>query len=129
MAQALLHTLEPGRICQVVPDGQQFDVHANFSWVSVPDDTTTADRYINGEVVKYNVLDDSTFQQHGYKVARGIKYGSLGDQLDMLYHELQTTGSISATGPWASHITATKNAIPKDNPAAVLQWNQNQNKK
>ena len=33
------------------------------------------------------------------------------------------TGTISNTGPWATHISTVKAAIPKDDPAAVLEWN------
>ena len=59
---------------------------------------------------------------NGYKVARTIAYGSVGDQLDLLYKEIQTTGTISATGTWAQHIANVKQTIPKDDPAAVLAW-------
>jgi hypothetical protein len=42
----------------------------------------------------------------------------------MLYKEILATGAISNTGPWATHITTVKESIPKDDPAAVLAWNQ-----
>ena len=123
MKRALLHTLEPGRICDVVDAGQEFDVHDNFEWVDVPDDTTTSDSYQDGNVVKFSPLNQPGFLENGYRVARTIGYGDIGNQLDMLFHELSTTGTISNTGPWASHITNIKAAIPKDNPQAVHDWN------
>ena len=124
MKRALLHTLEPGRICDVVAVGQEFDVHENFGWVDVPDDTTTSDTYVDGEVVKFNPLTQPGFAENAYKVARTIGYGSYGDQLDLLFKEVQATGTISNSGPWATHIASIKAQIPKDNPAAVHEWNQ-----
>ena len=125
MKSALLHVQEPGRICDIVPLGQEFEVHSNFSWVEVPDDTTTADKWdtVNNVVIKFDITADPEFQANGYKVARGIGYKSMGDQLDLIFHELNTTGTISNTGPWASHIASIKAAIPKDDPAAVYAWN------
>ena len=39
-------------------------------------------------------------------------YASIGDQLDMLYHDL-VAGKLDATGTWATHIKAVKDANPK----------------
>ena len=124
MKRALINSNEPGRICEVVDIGNEFEVHNAFSWIDVPDDTTTHDRYENGSVVKFNILELPGFADQGYKVARTIAYSSFGDQLDMLFKEIQATGTISNTGPWATHVAAVKAAIPKDDPAAVQQWNQ-----
>jgi hypothetical protein len=41
----------------------------------------------------------------------------------MLFKELQATGTISNTGPWATHVADVKATIPKDDPAAVMAWN------
>ena len=125
MLRALLHSQEPGRICEIKNPGEEFEVHENFSWVDVPDDTTTADTYNeDGTITKWHPLNQTVFLEQGYAVARGIGYGSIGNQLDMLYKELQTTGTISNTGPWATHISNVKSAIPKDDPSAVYEWNQ-----
>lgn len=126
MKRALIHTLEPGRICEVVNPGDEFEVHANFSWVNVPDDTTVSDTYNKetGEVTKFDPLSIPGFAEQGYKVARTIAYKGIGDQLDMIFKEIQATGTISNSGPWATHIASVKDAIPKDDPAAVLAWNQ-----
>jgi hypothetical protein len=128
MLSALIHSIEPGRICDIVPVGQEFEVHPNFTWVQVPDGTTTADTYFtaNATVVTWNPLNQPGFAENAYKLARAIEYGSLADQLDMIYHELNTTGTISNTGPWATRVTNTKASIPKDDPAAVMVWNQTQ---
>lgn len=124
MKRALLNSNEPGRICEVVDQGNEFEVHESFSWIDVPDDTTTHDRFENGEVIKFDIVSLPGFAEQGYKVARTIAYTSTGDQLDMLFKELQTTGTISNTGPWATHIASVKAAIPKDDPQAVHEWNQ-----
>ena len=39
-------------------------------------------------------------------------YASVGDQLDMLYKDL-LAGKLDATGTWATHIKAVKDANPK----------------
>ena len=39
-------------------------------------------------------------------------YASIGDQLDMLYHDL-VAGKLDATGTWATQIKAVKDANPK----------------
>ena len=43
--RALIHTTEPGRICEIRESGNEFEVHPNFIWVDVPDGTNTADTY------------------------------------------------------------------------------------
>ena len=39
-------------------------------------------------------------------------YGSIGDQLDMLYKDI-LAGKLDTTGTWATHIKAVKDANPK----------------
>ena len=43
----------------------------------------------------------------------GSKYPEVGEQLDMLFHELETTGSLSISGSWFNTIKAVKDANPK----------------
>jgi NADH:ubiquinone oxidoreductase subunit len=122
--RALINSSEPGRICEVRPIGEEFEVHPAFYWVDVPDGTTSHDTYNgDGTITKFDILQVPGFVENAYKVARTIAYTGIGEQLDMLYKELQTTGTISNSGPWASHITSVKEAIPKDDPLAVHEWN------
>lgn len=122
--RALITPSEPGRICEIRAVGEEFEVHEAFQWVDVPDGTTTHDTYnSDGTITKFDITAQPGFAEHAYKVARTIGYGSIGDQLDTLYKELQATGTLSNTGPWANHITSIKTAIPKDDPQAVLEWN------
>ena len=44
---------------------------------------------------------------------RRINYPAIGDQLDMLYHELETTGSVSTSGSWFQFIKNIKDSYPK----------------
>ena len=47
-----------------------------------------------------------------YQLARVKAYDTLANQLDMLYHDL-VAGKLDATGTWAKHIKAVKDANPK----------------
>lgn len=127
MKRALINSLEPGRVCQVVEIGEEFEVADTFSWVDCPDDviTTHTHNIETGEFTPFSIVDLPGFAENGYKIARAIAYNSIGDQLDMLYKEIVANGSISSEGAWAAHITAVKQAIPKDDPEAVYQWNVN----
>ena len=51
-------------------------------------------------------------QENGYKQARQEAYGSIGDQLDLLYHDM-TASKGDKTGEWYKAIKAVKDANPK----------------
>ena len=40
-------------------------------------------------------------------------YPTVTDQLDMLFHELETTGSLTISGSWFNTVKAVKDANPK----------------
>ena len=48
-----------------------------------------------------------------YQRDRQQIYPSLGNQLDMLWHELNTSGSISTDGNWFQSIQQVKQQFPK----------------
>ena len=48
-----------------------------------------------------------------YHVKRLYKYPYISEQLDMLWHELNTNGSITAEGEWFNAIKQVKEAHPK----------------
>lgn len=48
-----------------------------------------------------------------YDLNRQMRYPRLGEQLDMLWHELSTTGSITSSGEWFNVINEVKNQFPK----------------
>ena len=76
-----------------------------------------------GTVTKFDITSLPGFAENAYRVARTIAYTEIGNQLDMLYKELKATGTISNSGPWATHIASVKAEIPKDDPQAVHEWN------
>ena len=125
MKKALINSIEPGRICEVVDIGQEFEVAETFTWIDCPDDVITSHKYDSEtkEFTAFDILTTPGFAENAYKVARSIAYTGIGDQLATIFKELQSTGSISSTGPWATHIATVKANIPKDDPAAVLAWN------
>ena len=43
------------RICEIVNDGDEFEVHSSLVWVGVADDTTTKDTYVDDAVVKFSI--------------------------------------------------------------------------
>lgn len=123
----LIHSKEPGRICDVVGLGKKFDVHPDFEWIRVENDEVTREwtySFVDGvfTVSPPDLLADPVFQTEGYKIARVIAYKDVGEQLDMLFREVRDNGTISATGEWFQHVESVKAAVPKDDPAAVLQW-------
>lgn len=125
MKKALINSLEPGRVCDVVDAGNEFEAADTFTWIDCPDDTISSHTYdaVTGTFTPFNILAMPGFAENAYKVARTIAYTEIGNQLDMLYKEIQATGTISNTGPWATHISSVKATIPKDDPEAVLAWN------
>jgi hypothetical protein len=125
MKRALISRLEVGRVCEVVDEGKEFEVSPDFFWMPCPDDITTHDTIDmpTGQFIKFDHLTQPGFAENGYKVARKLAYRSEGEQLDMLFKELASTGMVSPDGPWATHVAYVKSAIPKDDPAAVLEWN------
>ena len=125
MKKALISLTENYRICEVVFAGEEFETTPDFIWIDCPDEITNHHMYDpnTNTFSELDLVSMPGFAEEGYKVARGIAYGSIGDQLDMMFKELQATGAVSDTGPWARHIAAVKAAIPKDDPAAVMAWN------
>jgi hypothetical protein len=125
MKSALISLLEIGRVCEVVDVGNEFETTADFKWVPCPVDTLTSHKYdeVTDTFIPFNPLLIPGFVEEGYRVARQIAYKSVGEQMDMMFKELAATGSIAPDGPWATHIASVKEAIPKDNPEAVMEWN------
>lgn len=48
-----------------------------------------------------------------YDAKRAMEYPQLTEQLDMLWHELNTNGSLSTSGDWFTSIQTIKNRHPK----------------
>jgi len=111
------------RVVQIVQtEADQFEVHGGLYWMDCPDNTESY----------FLLKDDGSFEDpheanrdafgqtvEPFYMQRMRAYAGSGEQLDMLYKELMSTGTLSANGPWATHITTVKAAIPK--PARLSQ--------
>ena len=127
MKKALINNLEPGRVCEVREPGSEFEVSPDFQWIDCPDDTTVLHTYNSetGVFTAFDILTSPGFAENAWRVARVNAYGPIGDQLDMIYKEIQANGSISSNGAWATLVNTVKSTIPKDDPAAVLEYIRN----
>jgi len=109
-----------GWVQDIREPGEEFEIYngpdASIQWVDAPDEITL-DWTLEWSPQKQQMIwveRDGPYTQDSE--ARRVAYGEVGEQLDMLFHEIQETGSISASGPWASHISTVKSMIPA--PAA-----------
>ena len=66
----------------------------------------------DGEAVIYDTIDD-LYEVIQYRIDRSKVYPSIQDQLDLLYHEIIVSGSLTSSGSWAESIRAVKDAHPK----------------
>ena len=105
-----------GYVMQIEEPGQDFEIYngpdATFQWVDAPDNVTLdwTLEYSPEQEKSIWVQRDAPPMDPG--LARKVAYGEIGDQLDMIYHELKTTGTLSASGDWASHISMVKSSLP-----------------
>lgn len=109
-----------GWVQDIREPGEEFEIYngpdASIQWVDAPDEITL-DWTLEWSPQQQQMIwveRDGPYTQDSE--ARRVAYGEVGEQLDMLFHELQESGSISASGPWASHISTVKSMIPA--PAA-----------
>lgn len=49
-----------------------------------------------------------------YTALRTMNYPQISDQLDMIWHEINSSGSISNTGDWFNSIKDIKDTFPKE---------------
>ena len=61
----------------------------------------------------YNSAATTEEKNNVIRNTRKISYGSLGDQLDLIYKDI-VAGKLDATGEWAKKIKAVKDANPKE---------------
>jgi hypothetical protein len=94
------------KIVDIVQDDAVFEVHEDFFWVDCPDNIDIDYKYENGEFIKIEYIKD-------FNIERSMEYGSIGSQLDMIWHEINTNGSITKDGEWFNHIKSVKDNIPK----------------
>jgi len=85
--------------------------------MTLPTDPKIGDRFIHKDNQTYEYVQKGSWiavDSESYAVIkRRQNYPEIGDQLDMLYHEIKETGTISATGEWITAIDIVKNNYPK----------------
>ena len=74
-----------------------------YSNVKLNDDTAVmpSEEDVNAKIAELQIIED-----------RQIAYGSIGDQLDLLYKDL-VAGNLDETGEWAKFIKDVKDSNPK----------------
>ena len=109
-----------GFISEIKNPGEEYEIYegpdATLAWVDAPDNVTL-DWTLEWSPTQQDMIwveRDGGFTDNA--VARQVAYGQVGEQLDMLYHELKETGTISQNGTWYQHITMVKDVIDKPIP-------------
>jgi hypothetical protein len=104
-----------GIISEICDPGQEYEIYegsdANCSWVDAPDDVTYfwSLEWSPSKNAMVWIEREQPFADPILK--RQIAYGSIGEQLDMLYRDIKS-GKISE-GEWVSHIDTIKETVPK----------------
>jgi len=90
--------------------------------VTIDDSTGAFDKDGNSVTLEQSKIDTARTElntaaaQIKYQTDRttdgSTTYASIGDQLDMLYKDI-VAGTVTASGTWATHIKAVKDANPK----------------
>ena len=115
MKRALIENVT-NRVVQVVNTEEEFEVHPGLYWVDCPDNVETY--WILNDDTSFTDPHEDMRDEFGNLVEPWIMqrmraYAPAGDQLDMLYKEIQDTGTISKEGAWFKHVTEAKAATPK----------------
>lgn len=84
---------------------QEFPVHSSMSWLEAPQGCAVGWELVNNKL-KAPVVEEEI---KTYSEKRQEEYGSVAEQLDMLYWDL-----VNETGRWKQHIAAVKAKYPKD---------------
>jgi hypothetical protein len=71
------------------------------------------DRPTDSELDALSTNATKEYNNAGIRIERKNSYGSIGDQLDLLYKDM-LAGKLDATGEWAKSIKAVKDAYPKE---------------
>ena len=100
-----IDTREPG-VLEILQDGSSYNI---TTWnINLPQPTQNQ-LDANNNLTRARLL----MSQSLYVENRKINYPELGEQFDMLYHELETSGSLSVSGSWFQSIKNIKDSYPK----------------
>ena len=76
--------------------------------LTLPDETPYTEEQRYGFYVGLKEWQDIQYQRDRQQI-----YPSLGNQLDMLWHELNQSGSLTTNGEWFNTIQSVKDQFPK----------------
>lgn len=117
-----------GWVSEIRNPGEEYEIYegpgANMAWVDAPDEITLDWTLEWSPSQKKMVWVERDGPYTDNSVARKVAYGEIGDQLDLLYHELKTNGTITRDGAWYQHISTVKAMIdppPAPRPPETLE--------
>jgi len=122
MAKQALVNRHNGTLTDIVDEADKFEVYegndAEFKWCEVPDDTTYDHYMVNGVVIHRSENEDLREEAI---VTRTDAYGSVGDQLDMMYRD-----NLNGTTEWKDFVANVKATTTK--PSTIPAFVQDEKK-
>jgi len=91
------------------------DKHQWYGWINLEDGEVYSNLKLNDETATMPTEEEVNAKIDELEVIqdRQIAYGSIGDQLDLLYKDL-VAGNLDETGEWAKFIKQVKDDNPKE---------------
>ena len=91
------------------------DKHQWYGWINLEDGEVYSNLKLNDETATMPTEEEVNAKIAELEVIqdRQIAYGSIGDQLDLLYKDL-VAGNLDETGDWAKFIKQVKDDNPKE---------------
>lgn len=109
-----------GWISEIREPGEEYEIYegpdATIAWVDAPDEVTLdwTLEYSPSQDQMIWVERDAPYTDN--TVARKVAYGRLEEQLDLIYHDIEQNGQLTADGEWFKHVSSIKAIIPKPKP-------------
>lgn len=124
MAKKVLVSIE-GKAMQIVDPGQDFEIYtgpdAKFVWVDVANDNITLDwtlEYSPAQGKMVWIERDGAYVDKAMQ--RQVSYGEPGEQLDMLYRDINAGKTLNAgDAEFYNHIKNVKSTNPKPSAAGT----------
>lgn len=115
-----------GWVSEIRNAGEEYEIYngpdAQMQWVDAPDEITLdwTLEWSPSQQTMIWVERDMPYSPGQNEVARRVAYGEIGQQLDMIYHEIDTNGTLSRDGEWATHIRTVKSMIDRPEPVEPI---------
>ena len=116
MAKWAIINKDNGTLTDICDAEDKFEIYegadASFKWCEVPDDTTYDHAMVNGVVIHRS--DNEDLRELAI-VERGIAYGPIGDELDMIYRDQK-----NGTTEFKDHVDNVKATTTKPGDIAAF---------